>query len=199
MLTGMDPSFFDSNLYAFVILPALIFLARVADVTVGTVRILSLSRGLKSLTALLGFVELMIWLMAIGQLFQNLNNFVCYIAYAGGFAMGNFIGMTIEEKLAMGSVVVRVITQKPAGAFQQYLKDEQLGFTSVTAEGSTGPVQILFMVVKRKAVEELVRTLDLYHPKAFYTIEDVRQVREGVFPGSDRTKRRFLFQSLKRK
>ena len=100
----------------------MIFIARVADVTLGTVRVIFVSRGMKYLAPLIGFVEILIWLMAIGHTMQNLTNPACYVAYAGGFAMGNFVGITIAERLSLGVVMIRVITAHAAGPTPQSRK-----------------------------------------------------------------------------
>ena len=109
-------AFYHSEIFKFVLLPVLIFLARICDVTLDTLRIIYVSRGMKFLAPAIGFVEVLIWLVAITQIFKNLSNPICYVAYAGGFAMGNFIGIIIEEKMAIGTVVIRIITQKDAEA-----------------------------------------------------------------------------------
>ncbi len=177
-----DNSFVHSPAFSYLVLPALIFIARICDVTLGTVRILTLSRGWKGITTVLAFFELLIWLLAIGQIFHNLDNWVCYVAYAGGFAMGNFIGMTIEQRLALGSVLLRAITKEPARELVDYLKTHSYGFTCLDAQGSAGPVTILLMVLKRQDLRPVVSLIRRFHPKAFYTVEDVRAVKEGIFP-----------------
>ena len=111
----MDLStFVDSELFKWVILPLLIFVARICDQTLGTIRIVFLSRGDKWIDPLLGFFEVIIWVLAIRQIIHNLSNVVGYVAYAGGFATGNYIGILLEEKIAMGKRVVQIITQKDA-------------------------------------------------------------------------------------
>ena len=85
-------SIIGTHLFAWVILPLLIFLARVADVSMGTLRIIFVSKGLKYLAPIIGFFEVIIWLLAIRIIMQNLSNFMCYIAYGAGFAMGNYAG-----------------------------------------------------------------------------------------------------------
>jgi len=117
-----DISFFHSEAFTFILLPVLIFLARILDVSFGTIRIIFVSRGRKFLAPLIGFFEILIWLVAIGKVMQNLTNVYCYIAYAGGFAAGNFTGMWIEEKLAMGTLVIQVITKKDASALIENFK-----------------------------------------------------------------------------
>lgn len=172
----------NSEIFTWVILPALIFLARICDVTIGTIRIIFVSRGNKVAASFLGFFEVLIWLIAIGQIMKNLNNVLCYFAYAGGFAMGNFIGITLEEKLAMGVLVVRIITRKDATQLFEELKEEGFGITMLDAQGATGPVNIIYTVIKRSALPTVVEMIKTFNPKAFYSIEDVRTVNSGVFP-----------------
>ena len=119
-----DLSFFSSDIYALLILPLLIFIARVLDVTLGTIRIVFISKGFKYLAPAVGFFEVMIWLLAIGQIFQNFTNIGYYIAYAGGFAMGTFVGIFIEDKLSIGTEIVRIITHKEATKLIGVLKSE---------------------------------------------------------------------------
>jgi len=174
----------NSEIFTWVILPALIFMARICDVTIGTIRIIFVSRGNKTAASFLGFFEVLIWLIAIGQIMKNLNNVFCYFAYAGGFAMGNFIGITLEEKLAMGVLVVRIITRKDATQLFEELKEEGFGITMLDARGATGPVHIIYTVIKRSALPRVVEMIKTFNPKAFYSIEDVKTVNSGVFPNS---------------
>lgn len=178
----METTFFDTNLFIYVILPLLIFLARIMDVTIGTLRIVFISKGEKAIAPLLGFFEVLIWIFAIGEIMQNLNNLVCYFAYAGGFAMGNYIGLKVEEKIALGFEVVRIITQKDADQLTEILRSEGYGATVVDAQGAKGNVHILFSVVRRKAISSIINLIEKYNPNAFYTIEDARKVHEGFIP-----------------
>src|SRR5262249_8692233 len=110
-------------------------------VTLGTIRIIFVSRGMKILAPALGFFEVVIWLFAIGQLMQNLSNLGCYLAFAAGFTIGNFFGVLIEKKLAIGTVVVRIITNKDAGVLMERLQASYYGVTTIDAQGATGPVK----------------------------------------------------------
>ena len=185
-------SFLDSDLFAWFILPLLIFIARVIDVTFGTIRIIFVSKGEKFLAPLFGFFEIMIWLFAIGQVMQNLNNFSYYIAYAAGFATGNFVGIFIEDKMAIGKLVVRIITRKDSSDLIAALKSRNYGITIIDAQGATGSVKIIFTVLKRKDVDDVVGMIKHFNPKAFYSIEEVQAASEGVFPSH---KPRFNFLS----
>jgi uncharacterized protein YebE (UPF0316 family) len=133
----------------------LIFCARILDVSLDTMRIIFISRGSRLIPPLLGFFEVLIWLLAITQIFRNLNGFVYYVAYAGGFAMGNFVGICIERKLAVGNLIIRVITGKDSTELLNHLNNEGFGFTTVNAEGSQGSVKIIFMVIKRRNLEKV--------------------------------------------
>ncbi|HBS87233.1 MAG: hypothetical protein A2W91_03365 [Bacteroidetes bacterium GWF2_38_335] len=174
--------FLHNDSFTYIILPLLIFLARICDVTIGTLRIIFLSKGKKYIAPIMGFFEVLIWIMAMGQIMENLDNIVCYIAYAGGFATGNFIGMLIEEKLAMGIVGIRVITKKEAHDLVAKLREDGFGITVVDAEGATGQVAIIYTTIDRKDLPGVLNTIKEYNPNAFYTVEDHRFVGKGVFP-----------------
>lgn len=175
---------FDSPFITWVVIPLLIILARIADVSIGTIRIIYISRGMKYLAPIFGFFEIIIWLMAIGQIMRNLNNPVYYLAYAFGFAAGNILGIYLEERLAVGKVILRIITQKDATELVACLRSSGYGVTVADAEGSSGPVKIIFTVIDRKKIEAIVNIIKTYNPKAFYSVEDIRLVKEGIFPPS---------------
>jgi len=167
-----------SEFYAWIILPLLIFIARVCDVSLGTIRIIFVSKGLKYLAPLIGFFEILIWLLAIGQIIQNLTNVYYYIFYAAGFAIGNFVGILIDEKLSIGTVGVRIITRRDAQELIGALKKADYGLTVLNAEGSNGLVKIIFTVVNRQNIQAVIKIVKKYNSKAFYSIEDIRYVSE---------------------
>ncbi len=171
-----------SGFFVWVILPLLIFLARVLDVSLGTIRIVFISRGLKYFAPIVGFFEVIIWLLAIRVIMQNLNNFVCYIAYGAGFGMGTLIGIIIEKKLAIGRSIIRIITQKDATPLINYLRLAGYGVTSLDAQGIKGQVHVIYMVIRRHDYEKIAEIIQRFNPKAFYTMEDVSLVSEGIFP-----------------
>ncbi|HAW69634.1 MAG TPA: hypothetical protein DCY84_12530, partial [Firmicutes bacterium] len=172
----------NSGIFNWVVLPALIFLARVVDVSLGTIRIILVSKGQRFLAPLLGFFEAMIWLVAIGQVMQNLSNALCYLAYGAGFAIGNYVGIVLEERLAMGHSVIRIVTAKETTPLVDKLVEAQYGVTSVEAKGATGDVMLIYTIIKRKDLPEVVRIINEFDKKAFYSIEDARTAKEGVFP-----------------
>jgi len=178
----MDDLLANSWVYTWIAIPFLIFVARIFDVSLGTVRVIFVSRGFKYLAPVVGFVEILIWLLAIGQIMKNLSNPACYIAYAGGFAMGNFVGIHIAEKLSLGLVMIRVITKKNAMPLVDFLKAENYGVTSVDGHGTSGQVKVVFTIVPRREVSSVVELIKKFNPQAFYSIEEVGLAERGVFP-----------------
>ncbi len=172
--------FFESNLFNYLVLPLFIVIARIFDVSLNTLRIIYLSKGLKNLVPILGFFEVLIWLLAVTRIFSDLNNWAAYIAYPLGFALGNFIGMRIEERLAVGVELIRIITRKDAKELIQALRSKGFSVTAIKAEGSQGEVGVLYSVINRKSIDEYVKTMLKYNPNAFYTVEDVRFVSKDV-------------------
>ena len=188
----------DFSIFSWVILPLLIFAARVADVSLGTVRLVLVARGYKYLAPLVGFAEVLIWILVIGQIMQNLSNWVCYVAYAGGFATGNFVGMWMAEKMLLGTVMVRVVTQRDAGALLAALRQVNCGVTTVDGTGAQGPVKILFTVVRQRQLPLVLALVQEHNPQSFYTVEDVEKASYGVFPNSRAPNLPTLFPSLRK-
>lgn len=161
-----------------VLLPFVIFFARILDVSLGTVRIMFVNRSMKGTATLLGFLEVLVWVTITAQIFGQLDNIFNYLAYAGGFAAGNYIGIWIEEKLRIGTQIFRIITDKDTNGLLAALKLEGINATILDARGSQGPVQVIFTVVKRKNEKKMFRIIDDFDPKAFYSIEDIKYVSQ---------------------
>lgn len=176
----------DASLFTWVVVPLLIFVARVLDVTIGTVRIIFVSKGKKWLAPLCGFVEVIIWLVAIGQVMRNLTNAACYLAYGAGFAAGTFIGISLEERLAVGYLVVRIVTAKEPARLIETLIAANYGVTCVDGQGAQGPVKLIYTVIKRKSLPDVAALIRAFDPKAFYATEEARSANEGVFPRAGR-------------
>lgn len=182
-------TFYNSTLFTYFILPFLIFISRIIDVSIGTVRIVMVSKGKKSWAPFLGFFEVLIWLIAISKIFENLDNWVCYITYAAGFGTGNYIGLIIEEKLAVGIVKIQIITRKKADQLIKNLKNEGYGVTHQEAQGGSEKVNIIYSILKRTDIRKVEEIVNSTNPKAFYSIEDVKFVNKGIFPLTTATKR----------
>lgn len=179
--------------YSYIIIPLLIFFARICDVSMGTVRIVFVAKGYKSIAPFIGFFEVLIWILAISKIIQNLDNWICYIAYAGGFATGNYIGMKIEEKLALGHELVRVITKREAFDLVHALKDEGYGVTFINAEGTQGHVGVVYIIVTRKKIASVIKIIQTHNPNALYTIENIRYVNRDTYFGANKEKHRWGF------
>lgn len=175
----METSFFDSVAFSYIIMPILIFLARICDVSIGTLRIIFVSKGKKNIAPFLGFFEVLIWIIAISKIMQNLDNYVNYVAYAAGFATGNFVGMIIEEKLALGIQMIRVFANERGRDLVQILNSNGFGATSVEAHGAKERVHLVYSIVHRHELEKVLELINEFNPKAFFTIEDVKSVNEG--------------------
>ncbi len=169
-----------SEIFTWLILPLLIMAARALDVTIGTIRIIFVARGMRAIAAVCGFFEILIWLIAITQIFQNLSNFIMYVAYAAGFALGTYIGVTIENKLAMGYVALRIITHQDARKLMERIQDKDITVANIGAQGVQGRVRLIFSVIKRKDLEEVIGMIKKYNPAAYYSIEDIRRIGNSL-------------------
>lgn len=156
------------------LLPVLIFFARIADVSLGTLRITMVSRGYKLESALLGFFEVLIWVIVVAQLLTNLDHWVNYIAYAAGFSAGTFIGLYIEDVMKVGTVMVRVITLHKSTELIEALKEAGVAVTSIDAKGGFNDVKIIFTVMKRKKLNQVFEIVKEIDPEAFFSTEDVK-------------------------
>jgi uncharacterized protein YebE (UPF0316 family) len=171
----------ESLWFTWLILPALIFLARIADQSIGTLRLIFVSKGMKYAAPVVGFFESIIWLLAVGQIMQHLDNLACIFAYGAGFAAGNYVGMLLEEKISLGKVLIRIVPKIDTSELIAHLRENHYGLTVMNAEGKDGLVKVLISIVKRKEINRFVGIINEFNPNAFYSIEEVRAVNEGVF------------------
>ncbi|MBN1537315.1 MAG: DUF2179 domain-containing protein [Anaerolineales bacterium] len=177
----LSQSLSNADTYTLIILPILIFFARVIDVTLGTMRIIMVSRGRRKIAPILGFVEVFIWIVAIGQMMSHLEGINSFIGYAAGFAAGNYVGMIIEDKVALGTVMVRIFLSGGSKELIRDLTSAGFGVTSFEGHGSSGPVTEVFTTVRRKEIRHVFSIAHRVNPKAFITVEDTRTVEEGIF------------------
>jgi len=152
----------------------LIVLARVCDVTLGTLRTVSVIHGRRHLALTLGFFEVLIWIFVVSRVVTSATTEPLYgLAYAVGFACGNYLGITIERRLAMGQQVMRVFTRHP-GAVATALRVEGHRVTIFPGEGRDGPVWLLYIQTNRKRIKDLADRARALDAKCFYVVEDVR-------------------------
>ena len=162
--------------------PLLIFAAEACVVTIGTMRSIFVSRGMKAPSAALGLAEASIWLFAVGQVFQNLSDARCAVAYAAGFTLGNYLGVLLEGKVAVGRVLLRVVTRRDAAALVGGLTAAGYGVTRLDAQGATGPVQVVLTVVPRKELGRVVALVKGFDGGVFYSVDDLHSAAAGVSP-----------------
>jgi len=162
--------------FDYIVVPILILCSRVVDVSLDTIRVIMISKGYRSLAPLVGFFQVLIWIVTISRIMANLGIWTTYIGYAGGFAIGTYVGMKIEQKLALGYELIRVITRADASRLIKELRDKGYPLTYAEGTGRDGKVAILFIVQKRKVIKEIIELIKQFNPNAFYSVEDVRSV-----------------------
>lgn len=193
----------DQPLIAFLIqyigLPGLVFLARVIDVSLGTLRIIFISRGKKFLAPLLGFVETFIWIVAVSQIIRNIQDVWSYVGYAGGFATGTIVGMWIEDRLAIGTLILRTILPGDVSDLRERLHSSGFGVTCVAGRGAQSDVTLVYTIIKRKDLQEVVAIIHQLHPQAFISIEELRAAEKGVFPPESSRRRLGRYRLLGKK
>lgn len=156
-------------------MPLIVYFCRIGDVSVGTIRIISVMRGHKMLSAVLGFLEVIIWIFAVSTVITHLqDNFIIAFAYAAGFATGNLVGMTIEERLAMGNVMLRVVNTNRNVHLSAELRKRNFVVTEVEGIGFNGPTEISLILLRRKDSQEVVNLIKEITPDVFISVEDVR-------------------------
>lgn len=164
------------------LLPVIIFAGRVIDVSLGTLRIIFVSKGEKYKAPIIGFVEVFIWVVVISQVLSRANDIVSYLSYAGGYATGNYVGILLENRIAYGIVLCRIYTQKDGNVLIQALNKLNFGATVTHGKGSTNEVDIIETVVDRKEMKTLEMTINNFDKNSFYVVEDVRTKQNGIFP-----------------
>jgi uncharacterized protein YebE (UPF0316 family) len=187
--------FLHSPLVDYLFIPLLIFFLRICDVTLDTLRIIFMTKGYRNLAPVIGFFEILIWVVAITRIMRNLDNWFCFVAYAAGFATGNYVGMLLDEKLAIGHQIIRVITRVDTVELTDLLRKSGFGVTTVKATGMQGDVEILYIIVNRKNQRNAIEIIQHHIPNAFLTIENLHYVNRildkkvinptdvtGVFP-----------------
>ena len=173
------------------LLPFIIFFGRIVDVTLGTLRIIFVSKGEKLKAPIIGFFEVFIWVVIISQILSRANDMVAYLSYAGGYAAGNYVGILIEKRIAFGIILCRVYTNKPGLKLVNLLSLKGFGATLIHGTGSVKEVDIIETVFDRKKLKHVSGIILDFDKDAFYVIEDVRTRSRGIFPKSNNLLRRW--------
>lgn len=158
-----------------------IFLLRVTDMTLDTLRVLFVMRGRRGISWVLGFFQSAIFVLAITSVLRNLDNPLNIIGYAAGFATGNVLGITIERRLAIGHADLRIISSRRGAAIAESLRSAGYAVTEIPARGKDGMVTMLAVSVLRKNIEQVRASVNSIDPEAFITAEDIRPIRHGFW------------------
>ena len=170
--------FSNHDLTTLVVVPLLILVARIVDVSLGTIRLIFISKGEKLISAAIGFFEVLIWLLAITKIMDNLNNVFAYLAYATGFATGTYLGIVIEHRLLIGKVMVRFTTEKDSKGLVEELRKKRYTFTCIGVDGPDGKVKSIHVIINKKDLSRLLAYIVQYDENAFYNVEEVKIVTE---------------------
>lgn len=167
-----------------------IFAARVVDMSLDVIRILMLTRDRRLMAAVIGFVEVTVFILALNQVLSGgLTDPLKIAAYAGGFATGNYVGSLIDSKLALGFLSLQIFPKADkVREITERLRAEGFGVTSLQGQGRDGVRVILFVNLKRKDLDRALDLLECIQPGAFYHISDTKGIRGGVFPGKKKCK-----------
>jgi uncharacterized protein YebE (UPF0316 family) len=163
------------------LLTLLIFILRVTDMSLDTLRVLFVLRGRKSIAWILGFLQSAIWVIAITSVLNNLENLLNIIAYAGGFATGNVIGMAIEERLAIGHAHMRIISSGKGSAILETIRKAGYAATEIPGRGKDGTVTIISCSIKRKHIAKIQKEISQIDQNAFVTVEEIRPIHRGYW------------------
>jgi uncharacterized protein YebE (UPF0316 family) len=160
-----------------------IFFAKIAHVSLGTIRIIYLTRGKSITAAIVGFFEVIIYLLALTMVLSNIDQWSNILVYGLGFATGNIVGSLIEEKIAVGYVHVQVITLQNCGTIEELLREQGYGVTSTPCYGKEGAHLTLHVLLKRRELPSFLKNMRKYDPNAFISIFDTRKIMGGYFAG----------------
>lgn len=159
--------------------PVIIFFLRIVDVSMATTRILLAMRNARVAVPVIGFFEVLIWIFAVGNAIRHLESPLHVLGYAGGFAVGNVVGMWLEEKLAMGLATIQVMSRFGGVELAEALRDKGFGVTEFLGQGREGKVEVVHTVVRRRQIDDVLREVDRWDPDAFVSVEEPRTIRRG--------------------
>jgi uncharacterized protein YebE (UPF0316 family) len=160
-----------------------IMILRVMDVTVGVIRTLMVVQGKKYMAGLLGFIEVTIWVFAIRHIMLNLDNVWNVFGYSTGFALGNILGITVEQKFGSGYVQIYVVSMHYTDKIADALRKNKIGVTILPGEGGRGGVAILVLLISRKRQMEAIDIVEKIDAKSFITVQPAFPYRGYIRPG----------------
>jgi uncharacterized protein YebE (UPF0316 family) len=159
--------------------PLVIFGLRIVDVSLATVRMLLAVRGHKRLVPFIGFFEVLIWILAVGNAVKFLDSPLHLLGYAGGYATGTAVGLWIEEKLALGMSALRVMSAHGGVEIAEALRERGFGVTEFAAQGRDGRMEVVYAVLRRRHLPLALAQVNAWDPNAFVTVEEPRTIQRG--------------------
>lgn len=159
--------------------PAIIFCLRIIDVSLATLRMLLAVRGMKVLVPIIGFVEVSVWIFAVGSAIQHLGSPLHVLGYAGGFATGTLVGIWLEEKIAYGMATVRIVSKHGGVELAEALRDRGFGVTEFSGQGREGRVEVVYAALRRRDLPVVFQEVETWDPRAFVTVEEPRSIHQG--------------------
>jgi uncharacterized protein YebE (UPF0316 family) len=157
---------FDTIFGAFVIM-----LMRICDVSIGTMRTILIVQGKKYLAGITGFFEVLIWVFAIRFIFQHLDNYLNLIGYATGFALGNILGIALEQRIGFGFAQLNIISRHDTDLIANKLRHSKYGVTILPGEGGSGGVSIIVVITSRKYQKKVIQLVESVDKEAFITVQ----------------------------
>lgn len=183
--------------FNWVIMPLIIFGARIVDMTLGTMRVIAINKGLRNIAPLIGFFEVMIWIVVVRQVIVDMKNPIWFIAYALGFAAGNYVGIYLSEKMSLSQLVVRIMIKKDSKKLVDKLEKEGYNVTLVKTTHKNKTGTMIFTNIHSSELKETIEIIKQYNPNAVYSIEEDRQVSNALFPiRNQKKKMNFGFNKL---
>jgi len=149
----------------------LIMCMRICDVTLDTIRLILVVQGRKYKAGLVGFFEVLIWVFAIRYVMQHMNVLLNLFGYASGFALGNIIGITIEQKIGLGFVQLNIISRHFTDKIADALRKSKFGVTILPGEGGTGGVSVIVVILARKLQGKVIDLIESIDKEAFITVQ----------------------------
>jgi uncharacterized protein YebE (UPF0316 family) len=159
--------------------PLLIFGLRIIDVSLSTLRMLMIMRGRKLIAPMIGVVEVLVWIFAVGNAIRYLESPLHLAGYAGGFATGNYVGLKVEEKLALGTAAVRILSRHGGVEIAEALRERGFGVTEFAGHGREGTVEMVYVVVRRRELPFVFEQVQIWDPEAFITVEEPKAIQRG--------------------
>jgi len=158
----------------------LIFCLRIVDVSCDTMRVIFAIRGKRGIAALLGFIQALVWIFAVANAVKHLDSILHVVGYAGGYATGTFVGVSLEQMIAYGVATVRIVTKKAGADIADALRQRGFGVTEYPGLGRDGNVEIVHSVVQRSHLNEVLEIINTKDEDAFVTVEEPKILSGGI-------------------